>query len=687
MVKKSLLLSYRVAIWLLSIASITLILGALAIQFLIFPNIDKYKNNIANFASNAAQQKIVIGNIKVGWQGLNPHLAVSNIDIYDAQNRPALQLKNTDVTFSWLSVALLEPRLANLTIRSPELIIRRTTNGDIFVAGISMQGPSKPELPNWLLRQTQFEVVNAKVLWLDEMRAAPALSLDKLNLQVTSPTWKRLVKNHRFTISAIPSTGSSQPISIKGNVYGNDVSQLALWHGSIDAALNQANLVAFKPWFDYSLITHTIDLQSGTGSASINVQFNKNQVQSIDSKLSLQNVQMQLKANAEPVILNQLAGELNWQNDALQQRLAINHLTLTTNNDLHLDNSSLNYIKDQHGIDSLAIKLKHIDLAFIKPYLGQLPLPDSLMQNIVNLAPTGKLDDLTLNWQGEQAATKSYQINAKFNELSMLPYQKIPGVNNLRGEIKANQNSGKITLNTLNARLDFKDTLRWPIPVEALAGDISWLINGEKTSIKVSGLNFKNQHLASTVNAEYIVSANQSDYIDLALKLSQADLKYALLYYPINLGNTTLHWLDTSLLSGRLENINVIVKGRLTDFPFVDNKNNPNPKLGTFTVTGKMADAEIEYGTGWPNMQHMSLDFLFEGRRMELNANAGQIFGNQLIKSKFTIAQLDAAEPMLNITSEFKSPVAEVIKFINKSPVLEVTQGFTEGLISSGQGN
>ena len=686
MVKKSLLLGYRIALVLFGITAATLVLGALAIEFLIFPNIDQYKDNIAIFASTAAKQKIVIGNIKVDWQGINPHLAISNIGIYDAQNRLALQLKNTDVTFSWLSIPLLEPRLANLTIRSPELTIRRTSNGDIFVAGISMQGPSKPDLPNWLLRQSQFEVLNAKVIWLDEMRAVPALSLDKLNLQVMSPPWKSLLENHRFTISAIPSTGTIEPILMSGNVYGNDITQLSQWHGSVDATLNKANLVAFKPWVNYSILMHSVDLQSGVGSANVKIQFAKSQVQSIASKVALDNVQMQFKANTDPVTLNKLAGELSLKNTALQQTFTVNHLTLSTNNDLHLEDSSLNYVKTQNGHDSLNIHLTHIDLAFIKPYLGQLPLPADAMQKIINLSPTGRLDNLTFNWQGQQAATKSYQVHAKFNELSILAYEKIPGFKNLSGEINADQNAGKITLNTLNAILDFKDTLRWPIPIDQLEGSVSWSINAEETKIKASQVNVSNPHLTGTVNAEYVINASKGDSLDLSARLNNADAKYALFYYPIQLGETTLHWLDTSILSGHLENVNVAVNGRLADFPFVDNKNNPDPKLGLFKVTGNMSDSEIEYGTGWPNIQGLGLDMLFEGKRMELNANAGHIFGNQLIKSKITIAQLDAAEPTLNITSEFKGPVADGIKFINKSPVLEVTQGFTEDLNTGGQG-
>ena len=114
-------------------------------------------------------------------------------------------------------------------------------------------------------------------------------------------------------------------------------------------------------------------------------------------------------------------------------------------------------------------------------------------------------------------------------------------------------------------------------------------------------------------------------------------------------GKPTLHWLDTSILSGRAEDINLIVKGRLADFPFVDKQNNLDAKLGLFRVTAKVSNSTLEYGLGWPLIEGLGLDLLFEGKRMELNANTGHILGNQIIKSKTTIAQLDADSPMLII--------------------------------------
>lgn len=690
MVKKSLLWVYRAALWLIGGVVAIFIVTALIIQFYAFPHINQYKNNIADFASRATNQKVVIGNIQADWQGIHPHLALANITIYDAQNRPALQLKNTDVAFSWLSIPLLEPHLANLTIRSPELTIRRTTKGDIFVGGINMHGESKPDLPNWLLRQSQFDVLNAKVMWLDEMRNAPALSLNQLNLQVLSPAWKSLLKNHRVTASAIASAGSREPITVSANVYGNDVSQLAQWRGSVETKLKNADIAAFKPWVDYATFTHAVDVQSGVGSADTTIEFAKNIVQSVVSKVALNNVQLQLQANAEPLLFNKLTGEIDWKNTSTNQALNVNHLTLNTSNGLHLEDASGGYSKTSQGDEKIQLKLSSLDLTLIKPYLVQVPLPSSAAQSITNLSPTGKLEDLSLHWQSHGVAATQYKFSTKFNNLSLLAYEKIPGLSNFTGEIQANQQAGKITLNTQHAALNMKDVLRWPIPVDKLEGDISWSINDKTTKIQTKQLNISNPHLAGTLNAEYVMDdsrdGKQGAYLDLNGKFGKGNAKFAPFYYPTMLGKNTLHWLDTSILSGRAEDINLTVKGHLADFPFVDSKNNLDTKRGLFRVTAKISDSVLEYGTGWPVIEGLGLDLLFEGKRMELNAYKGHIFGNQIIKSKTTIAQLDADSPILNIESELKGPVAEGVKFVNKSPVAEVTMGFTENLKTTGQG-
>lgn len=725
MVKKSLLWVYRITAWLLGIVIVVVLISAIAIQFFVLPNINHYKDEIAEIASRSAKQKVVIGNIKADWQGINPHFTLSNITIYDAQNRPALQLNNTEVALSWLSIPLFEPRLAELTIRTPELTVRRLASGEIFVAGISMSGESKPDLPNWLLRQSKVAVVDAKVIWLDEMlktsalssateaESIPGLTLDKLNLEIYSPPWKSLIKYHSITLSALPSVGTYHPITISGNFYGNDVSQADEWHGDLTLQLKNANIAAFKPWlsvfpmFDAFTSGQPVELQSGIASTKSVINFANRQVKSVNSEVALNQVQVQIKDQIEPMVLSKLNGQFNWKNLNVTQAVSFNKittgnaftikdLTVATNHGLNLQNASASYLdttgKDKPRHQALNMTLAHLNLASLKPFLAQLPLPVNLSQHIEGLSPTGELNDFILHWENNAASATSYQLSTKFSGLSINSYKKIPGFSNLSGVVKASQVNGTLTLASQNAKLDFKELLRWPIPADKLTGEIRWDITdpnniAKKTNIIVSNLNITSQHLTGYLNAKYTLDSIKGDAIDLTGKFNRGEAKFAPFYYPIMLGENTLHWLDTSIHGGRADDINLLVKGRLADFPFVDRNNHLDAKLGLFRVTAKVSNGLLEYGEDWPKIEDLGVNLLFEGKRMELNSTTGHILGNQIVKSKTTIAQLDAADPILSVVGELKGPVVEGIKFVNNSPVRELTQGFTDALKTSGVGN
>lgn len=692
MVKKSLLWVYRVSLWLIVISLVILLVAAVTIHFWLMPNINHFKDDIARFATQATQQKVIIGNLKADWQGFNPHITISNIDIFDAENRPALQLKNTDIGLSWLSIPMLEPHLAELSIRDPELTIRRIASGEIFVAGISILGESKPDLSNWLLRQHKLQISNAKVIWLDEKRNAPSLSLNHLNIELFTPLWRSIVKNHLFTISAQPSIATNNPVMISGNFFGNDVSQMQKWHGNLHIQLTNTDLAAFKPWIDYP-----INLQSGTGSTEISLKFSDQQIQAIDSNVTLENVQLQIRPDATPIILSKLTGQLDWKNlnkahllstseNSSGTSLSVKNVALNTNSGLNLQDVNADYIQTAGSHHTLNLKLAHLDLGLLQPYLSQLPLPEATHKQLIEISAQGAVDDVDFNWESQNQKTTQYKINAKFSHVSILAYEKLPGFTNLSGEIHANHKNGLLKLNTQNATLDMKGILRWPVPIDTLNGEVNWEVSDKLTLVNLNKLSINNPHLSGVIDAKYMMDGNKGGHLDLKGKFDNANAKYALFYYPTMLGTETLHWLDTSILAGKAEDINLTVKGRLADFPFVDSKNNLDPKLGLFRITAKLSDILLEYGTGWPVIEKLGLNMLFEGKRMELNAHTGRILGNQIIKSKTTIAQLDADNPMLMIDSEVQGLVSQGINFVNKSPVHEVAQGFTDDLKTSGTG-
>ncbi len=682
--------------WVLYIVLLILsifVLAVLAVRFVVFPNIDQYKDDIAAYATKKIGQKITLGDIETGWDGISPHFTIKNIDLFDAESRSAFHLNNAEANVSWLSIPLLHPHLSNLVINQPEITIRRKTDGNIYLAGINLSGPSKPDFANWLLTQREVSIKNAQLLWLDDIRNAPPLSLKQLNLTLANPTWRSLFGQHQFELSTLPSIGTNQPITANGSFVGSDISKLKAWHGELHAQLKQADLVVWRPWLDYKVLNHPVNLQTGTGDAEVWLDFADAKIEKVKVLAALNNLSLSVSNQTAPFIAKQLTGNIGWSDFKNTQTISAQNIKLSTNTGLNISNGSGYYatsIKNGKPWVKADIKLDQFNLATIKQLSPYFKLPENVTNQLNGFSPVGELQTLALGYEGrvgkDAAKPSAYNINATFKKLGLTAYQKIPGFSNLAGSIEANEDGGKVNLNSINAILDLKDILRWPIPADKLNGQINWRINGDKAKISAKELFITSPHITGTVNASYDMNDVKGGYLDLNGKFGKGNAKYATFYYPIILGKPTLHWLDTSILAGRAEDVNVVVKGSLDDFPYVNSKNQLDKKLGVFKVTAKISEALLEYGTDWPLVEGLGLDMLFEGKRMELNANKGRIYGNKIIKSKTEIAQLDADSPILHIVSEVEGPVADGIKFVNQSPVKLVTQGFTDNLKTSGNG-
>ncbi len=659
-------------------------LAALTLRFVIFPNIDQYKDDIAAYASKTIGQKVTIGEIITSWDGVSPHVALHSMDLFDAENRVALHLNNVEASLSWLSVPMLQPKLVQLIVHQPNLTIRRKADGSIYLAGVNLAGESKPDFVNWLLRQREVEVKNAQVIWQDDLRQAPKLSLKQVNLKLHHPVLQSLLGQHQFELSAFASAGTQQKINANGSFVGRDISKINTWYGDLFAELKHTDLIAYKPWLDYP-----VDMQSGTGNAKIWLNFANAHIKSIKTQAAIHHLALMTKSQTKPLIAEKFSGEVEWIEADNTHTISAKNITLNTNNGLNIRNGSGYYttsIKNKQPWIVADIKLNEFNLAALKQISTHVSLPDNVLQQLEGFAPVGLLQAPHLHWEGAPDKLQHYQIKTRFNQLGIQAFQKIPGFSQLSGSIQADENSGSVLLNAKNAMLDFKDILRNPIPANQLTGEVNWAVRDKKISFTATDLFITSPHMTGTINAKYDRNGVKGGYLDLTGKFGKGNAKYASFYYPIILGEDTLHWLDTSILAGHAEDVMLTVKGHLDDFPYVNSQQKPDNKLGIFKITAKISDALVEYGTGWPVISNLGLDLLFEGKRMLLTTHTGNISGKKIVKSIAEIAQLDADSPILHIVSEAEGLVADGIKFINESPVKQVTLGFTDNLKTAGRG-
>ena len=664
-----------------------LIITAAIIRFAVFPNINHYKSDIAATITEKIGLKTTVGNIVTGWDGLSPKVLIRQIDIYDKENQPALHLENVNGTFSWLSIPMMRPHLSYLDVENPKLIVHRKENGSIYIAGIPMAGEGEPDFANWLLSQANINIKNAAIVWQDDLRKAPALSLDKVNFNLKNSAWRKIFGQHFFSLMALPSTGTTSPIIINGHFFGRDVSNIETWHGELNLNTNEIDLTAWKAWFDYP-----IDLQSGAGKTIVSLTFSDKKIDKLKADVSLNN--LSIRSTTSKALLNAklLAGLLTWEKTQKATTITGQNIKLDAENNFHINNGSgfvSRSIKNNEPWVNASLKLDTFDLSYLSQLQKVIQLPTQVSQPLKALNPQGRLSDINIRLQGNPENPSHYAIKSTFKSLSMNPYLNIPGFNNLSGEVEANEDSGTLQLSSSNAYVNIKDVLRWPIPLTTLNGKVSWHKNKGKLKIVANDIVLANPHLNGTLNAIYDMNGAKGGYLYLNGKFENGDAKFAPFYYPLIIGEETIGWLDTSIISGKANNVQLTVKGSIDDFPYVDKANKPDPSLGTFRLSARIDDAVLEYGNSWPRIEGLGLNMLFEGNSMMLDADKGTTSGINIIRAKAMIPELSTYgvdAQVLNIDGIAEGPVTKGITFINTSPVQKVTLGFTDDLKTAGIG-
>ena len=662
-------------------------------RFIVFPDIDRYKDTIAQYASKSLGQTVNIGKIITGWNGVSPHIALKNINVLDAEKRVALNLNHVEANVSWLSIPLLHLRLSNLIVHEPELTIRRKIDGSIVLAGMNIDSNGKPTFANWLLSQRNLRITNAKLNWLDDYRKSPPLLLNNVNINLNNPVIISQFGQHQFELTANPNIGTTHAIKLSGRFVGGDINKSHTWHGNLLAHFKDTDISVWRPWVDYP-----IDIKSGRGDAKISLEFANHKIEKAQIIANLNNLSFKLKNNDKTLLATKFSGQVNWSDFKNTQNLTIKNVKLAILDGININNGSGNYVKSLKNNKpwiSAQINLEQFDLSLIKQLSGYVKLPQQVTKTIAGLNLKGRLNNLKLSLNGAQTNPDRYTINTEFSQLSFSAFEKIPGVINLSGVLVATDANGQLILKSKKVMLDFKEVLRWPIPADQLTGNVNWTLNDENLNINASQLFITSPHVTGTIHAKYSTKfsvknneiVSHDEYLDLAGKFSRGDAQHASFYYPTSLDENTVQWLDRSIKKGELKDIDVKIKGKLADFPYVNKNKLADSKLGIFKVSAQLNDALLDYGAGWPVIEDLDLSMLFTGLSMELNANAGNMLGNQIIKSKAVINQLDADNPMLTITGEVEGGIADGIKYLNSSPVKSVTKGFTDKLITTGKGN
>ena len=583
--------------WLLSLLIVVVVVltGIIGvIQFYVFPHIDDYRDRIAQALSQSMKQEVTIAHIAIRWSGFSPQVTLRNVTVFDTQKRPALELSKISTRLSWSSLALLSPSLVSLHIDSPNLIVRRTENGELFLAGISMSGKGNPAFSNWLLAQRRIKISHATITWLDEQRQAPPLLLEDLNIEIFTPVWQRLLNRHSIRMDSLVSTGTNQRIKLDSVLIGDNVAKPEEWKGEVSLRLPQTDLAAWGPWIDLPVKVH-----AGQGNLTTSLAFEAMQLQRLAAQINLKALSVSPPRATQTFLANSVSGEFRWQRVEKRHMIHLKHFSADVHPGLLLEDATGELQWDDASHEGI-LTVKKLNLEQGESFAKWLEPESQTAQYLEHLAPAGKASQIKARWLYNKNKWQDYAVEANLNAIHTQAHEHLPGLKNWSGQLSLRPNAGNIELDTEKASIDLAGILRWPVPIDRLQGNIEWDNNGKKTLISTRNLRLSNPHLSVRTNMEFQHGAEGGETIQLQSQIERGDAKHAPYYYPLILGESTLHWLDTSILSGQIKRGEVIIKGRIKDFPFVNAAHQADPALGLFKVTAQVDNTSLVYGTGWP---------------------------------------------------------------------------------------
>ncbi len=648
----------------------------LALRYGLLPNADVFRGHAVRYAEEALGLRVTLGRLEAGWRGLRPEVRLSEVRVLDPAGRPGLALGRVEAVLAWSSLLRGELGFYRLVVDAPAVRVRRDPQGGWWVAGLPLhraEQAASNTLGGWLLRQRSILVRGAAVVWEDELRGAPPLALTQLELRLENG-WGR----HRFALVALAPAAGDGRLELRGDLKkGLLFDDLHSVRGELYLALERMDVSAWRPWLPLP-----DGLRRGSGAARAWVALNGDGAVAVTADVKLAGVVMALSPELPPLALTTLGGRIGWNREAGGYEISTRGLTLSTQEGLRLAPTDFRFRRTGEGADARwEIQASTLDLGVLASLARHLPLPVEVQGRLAALAPRGTVSGLEASWRGDLAAARDYRVRAKFDALELSPYGHAPGFRGLSGTVEGSDRAGSFALSGKAAVLEFPRVFPRPLAFDQLVIQGGWVKKGEQsTEVSLRQVTFANADLAGNATGRYWTAPSGPGRIDLTARLDRAEARRVYAYLPWVVNEETRAWLQEALLAGRASEGELVLRGALEHFPFIEEGQ------GEFRVTAKASGIRLHYARGWPLLEGVDADLAFRGAAMEITSGRGTLLGARVSGVRAVIPDLGAPQPQLTVTGEARGDTSAFLRFIDESPVGSRIGGFTRGMEAAGNG-
>lgn len=660
----------RVAGWVLAGSFIVLAAFILGVRFWLLPSLAGQVARIEAVASDALGAPVRIGALEASWRGVHPRLHLAAVEI-GAPGAAALRLERAQAALSWWSLLAGEPRLFSLELYRLALSVRRDAAGVWHVGGIALNPDAPPSpFPDWLLRQRNVRVIDARVVWEDAMRNTPPLVFEGVNLRLSNRFGR-----HRFGLVA--TSPAAARIDLRGDLRGGSVHVRESWSGKLYARLDGTSAEAFRTWAPWTQEA----VRAGTGSLRLWLDVESGRWVGVQGDMVAQGVRLALDAARPEIHFRELFGRAGWRQGRDAQVLFVEGLRFASE-DRPLSEAANVKVRlspdDQGGVREILGEASSLRLEAFTVLAAGIPMPPAVHTWLERLKPRGFIDTAQFDWRGPGR----FSLKAWFTGLGLDATGAWPGFSGLSGHLIADQDQGEAVLESSGLDYDHPAIFRQPLRFDRLHAPLAWeRLSDGGLRFGVRRARVRNADLDLLLDGHLDLPAEGPPVADLTAHLPRGEGAKVWRYLPHQVHDDAYAWVKRGIVAGRGENARMVLKGPLDRFPFAEGG-------GEFRVSVEVREASIQYAPAWPRLTGVEGRLEFRGLGMYIDARRGRALGVELGPVKGEIADIhhhDSTTPLI-LEGSARGRTEDFLEIIRQSPVDAYTGHFAQRMKARGEG-
>lgn len=426
----------------LLIAWFVLAAGYLVLRYVVWPQPDLWLPQAEQALSQALGQRVEIGSLRTGFDGLRPSMDIERILIEDQDGNRLFSARRAHAVLSLSSLLRASPVFARLDVEAPSIVVDRIGTRQILVAGVAVDLDAAGEGSGlaWLLEQRRIVLSDVALVWRDRLTGR-AHAFERGALAFGS-----VGRRHRLDLRVpeVPGLAEGLEVAIEAwrPLFGPNASGWSGWQGKAYAAAGGAELAPLSTLANdlRSLLLgrDAADAALGMlgrsqihgGRAALRLWVDAGEGLAADARLQLAGEDFEFVWAGRPVPF--VGGELDVSlvrqaDGSAEARLS--RLALRDRNGLELRAASeppgeLSIDPDGRLVRG-RLSLERFDSARLLATARELPLVNLVRRQLAPLRVSGVIEGVDLEWQGGAAAAEDepqavrYRMQARFNELSL----------------------------------------------------------------------------------------------------------------------------------------------------------------------------------------------------------------------------------------------------------------------------